>query len=138
MNAWHEGIYGNEDAQDFLNVLMDIYYESNDLAEFLSLAREHSFNRFADCRFVLADLEVEVDGQIDYYQDVLAMIEAELTSYGLSRWTNSDIREKVLNGFRASLAKRLEESCPDELLDFSAIPDWLQEKKYAEVFESTI
>lgn len=136
MSAWHEGIYGNDDAQDFLGILAGLYQESEDLEEFLTLAREHTFNRYADCRFVLADLECDLVGELDYPQDVFQMIEEELSPESLSRWTNVSRRQAVLNGFKMSLAQRLAHSHPDDYLSFEDIPTWIQEKMEAGVFES--
>lgn len=138
MKVWHEGIYGNEDAQDFLKVLKGIYEESEYLNDFLTSARNHSFNKYANCRFVLADLETEFDGEIYYYQDVLSMIDSELTIDALSHWGNPDKREKVLKGFKDLLSNRLDRYNPQDLLTFCDIPQWIEEKVNATIFESTI
>ena len=138
MRAWHEGIYGNEDAQDFLKILQGIYEESEDLNDFLTLSRNHSFNKYANCRFVLADLETEFDGEIYYYQDVLSMIDSELKTDALNYWINPDKREKVLKGFKEVLSNRLDRYNPHDLLTFYDIPNWIEEKVNASIFESTI
>lgn len=136
MSVWHEGIYGNDDAQDFLGILAQIYEESEDLDSFLTLAREHPFNRFAECRFVLADLEADLVGDVDYYDDVLSQIEAELTSIALSRWSNPSRREEVLKGFRTSLEQRVSVYRPDDGLPFEEVLNWMMAKQQAPVFES--
>ena len=137
MYTWHEGIYGNADAQEFLSILHEIYEVSESLDEFLSMAREHELNRYPECRFVLADLEGDLEGELDYPNDVYQMIEHELSSEGLSRWANPVQREQVLRGFKASLIQRLAQFNVDDCLGYEEIPDWIERKREAGVFEST-
>ena len=135
MRIWHEGIYGNDDAQEFLDVLVDLFETCETGEEFVSQARNHPDTRFSACQLVLADFEADFVGEIEYPQDILTLIERESSAEVLAHHENPEQRRQVLEGFQRSLTRRLARPFYD-CLSFSEFPAWLEAKQTASWLES--
>lgn len=57
MGAWHEGIYGNDLAQDFLYHLLDCYQDATSVEDLIERSKEFDFFDSQECQLVLADVE---------------------------------------------------------------------------------
>ena len=136
MSIWHEGIYGNDDAQEFLDILLEIAEESDDLFEVIKTAHEHTYSEFIACRFFLADLEADFVGDIMNYSDVLQALAWEQEEDQLKRWQNRDQRVAILQGFKQSLDERISQFYAWDEKTWDSFFQWIDQKKQGYRFES--
>lgn len=136
MRIWHEGIYGNEDAQEYLEILSQIAEDCETLDEFLAVSHQHPLTDFFTPRLILADLEADFTGEVTFFRDVIALIEHYSTPSMLEGWQNPERRRKVLQGFNDSLHQRVAIYKPLDLYPYDEIFDWLIQKEEAGWLES--
>lgn len=136
MSAWHEGIYGNDDAQEFLGLLHVIAEEAEDISEVIESAHNHPCAEFRACRFVLADLEADFIGEITDYSDIIQLLEWEMADDQLNRWMNRERRLTVLQRFRQSLDQRRLNFDVWSEKTWETFFQWIEQKQQADISES--
>lgn len=127
MGAWHEGIYGNDLAQDFLCHLLDCYQNSTSAEELIDGLKDFVFFDTQECRLVLADVEHVLKGKTSYVQQTIQSLEQQIKEESFEDWCFPEKRRQALQAFQEKLKQ-------DELIKWKDFSDWIEIRRGQDIF----
>lgn len=127
MGAWHEGIYGNDLAQDFLYHLLDCYQDATSVEDLIERSKEFDFFDSQECQLVLADVEHALKGKTFYVQQTIEDLEQQIEKASFDDWCFPEKRRQALQAFQEKLNH-------DELIKWKDFSDWIEIRRGQDIF----